>query len=69
MNPGPANEGCAIVEVFAGVQPGVGDSFDPYGGLADGDADLFKADRSGPTDGGDDPDIYMSISGNPNLQF
>jgi len=52
-----------------GVQPGVGDSFDVYSGLADGNADLFKSDSSGPTDSGDDPDIYMGVSGNPDLQF
>ena len=52
-----------------GAQPGVGDSFDVYGGLADGNVDLFKADRSGSTDGGNAPDIYMVISGNPDLSF
>jgi len=56
-------------ETYAGVQPGVGDSFDLYSGLADGNADLFKSDRSGSTDSGDAPDIYMSVSGNPDLQF
>ena len=33
---------------FAGVQPGVGDSVSRYQGWADGNPDLFKADRSGP---------------------
>ena len=56
-------------EDFAGVQPGVGDSFDVYSGLGDGNADLFKADHSGPTGSGTDPDIYMGISGNPDLSF
>ena len=56
-------------ESYAGVQPGVGDSFDIYSGLADGNADLFKSDHSGTTDSGDSPDIYMGISGNPDLQF
>ena len=56
-------------EDFAGVQPGVGDSFDVYGGLGEGNADLFKADHSGPTDSGTDPDIYKSISDNPDLSF
>ena len=51
------------------MQPGVGDSFDLYSGLADGNADLFKSDRSGPSDSGDAPDIYISVSGNPDLQF
>jgi len=56
-------------ETYAGVQPGVGDSFDIYSGLADGNADLFKSERSGPSDSGDAPDIYMGVSGNPDLQF
>ena len=54
---------------FVGVQPGVGDSFDVYGGIGDGNADLFKADRSDPMDSGSDPDIYMNVSGNPDLSF
>lgn len=51
----------------AGVQPSVGDSVDRYHGLADGNPDLFKA--SGTTKSTDDPDIYNSFSGNPDLQF
>jgi len=54
---------------FVGVQPGVGDSINRYHGLDDGNADLFKADTSSRTDSGDAPDIYMGISGNPDLQF
>ena len=54
---------------FAGVQPSVGDSVDRYQGWAEGNPDLFLADRSGPSDSGDDPDIYRGISGNPDLQF
>ena len=54
---------------FVGVQPGVGDSINRYHGLDDGNADLFKADNSGRTDAGDRPDIYMGVSGNPDLQF
>ena len=38
-------------------------------GLDDGNADLFKADNRTRTDAGDAPDIYMSVSGNPDLQF
>ena len=57
------------VDEFIGVQPGVGDSFDLYGGIGDGNGDLFKADRSGSTDSGDAPNIYMNISGNPDLSF
>ena len=56
-------------EDFAGMQPSVGDSVDRYHGLADGNPDLFKADRSGPTDTGDNPDIYRGLSGNPDLSF
>jgi hypothetical protein len=51
---------------FAGVQPSVGDSVSRYHGLAKGNPDLFKA--SGTTQSSDDPDIYMSISGNPDLE-
>ena len=54
---------------FAGVQPSVGDSVNRYQGWADGNPDLFMADRSGPRDSGDDPNIYRGISGNPDLQF
>ena len=56
-------------EDFASVQPSVGDSVDRYQGWADGNPDLFMADRGGPTDSGDDPNIYKVISGNPDLQF
>ena len=54
-------------EDFVGVQPSVGDSVDRYQGWAEGNPDLFKA--GGTTNSTDDPDIYMSISGNPDLQF
>jgi len=54
---------------FLGVQPGVGDSIDRYHGLDDGNSDLFKAHNNGLTDGGDAPDIYIGVSGNPDLQF
>jgi hypothetical protein len=56
-------------EDFAGVQPGVGDGVDRYQGWADGNPDLFNTDRSGPSDSGDDPNIYMGLSGNPDLEF
>ena len=52
---------------FVGVQPSIGDSVDRYQGWADGNPDLFKA--TGTTNTTDDPDIYTSISGNPDLQF
>ena len=54
-------------EDFTGVQPGVGDSVARYQGLAEGNPDLFKA--SGTTKSTDDPDIYMSVSGNPDLEL
>ena len=54
---------------ISGIQPGVGDSIDRYHGWADGNPDLFRADPSGTTNSGNAPDIYMSISGNPDLQF
>ena len=54
---------------FTGVQPSIGDSVDRYHGLADGNSDLFKTDRSARTESTNDPDIYMGISGNPDLQF
>ena len=56
-------------EDFAGVQPSLGDSVDRYHGWAEGNPDLFQADRSGPTDSGNDPDIYMNLNGNPDLHF
>jgi hypothetical protein len=40
-----------------------------YQGLADGNPDLFTANRGGPSDSGDDPNIYRGISGNPDLEF
>lgn len=54
---------------FAGVQPGIGDSVNRYHGLADGNGDLFKADRNGSTAGSDDPDIYSNLSGNSDLAY
>ena len=54
---------------FAGVQPSIGDSVNRYQGWAKGNPDLFMADRGGPSDSGDDPNIYRGISGNPDLEF
>lgn len=56
-------------EDFVGVQPSIGDSVDRYHGLADGNSDLFKGDGSRTTNSTGNPDIYMNISGNPDLQF
>ena len=55
-------------EDFAGVQPSIGDSVDRYHGWADGNPDLFKSDGSRSTSTGR-PDIYMNVSGNPDLSF
>lgn len=54
---------------FAGVQPGIGDSVDRYQDWDEGNPDLFKASSTGSTDGGNDPDIYMGLSENPDLHF
>ena len=56
-------------EDFTGVQPSIGDSVDRYHGLADGNSDLFKGDGSQSTKSAGRPDIYMNVSGNPDLQF
>ena len=53
---------------FSGVQPSVGDTVARYQGWADGNPDLFKADRSGQSDSGNDPNIYSNISGNPDIE-
>ena len=50
-------------EDFAGVQPGVGDSVARYQGWADGNPDLFKADRTGQNGASSDPDIYRGFAG------
>jgi hypothetical protein len=54
-------------EDFVGVQPSVGDSVNRYHGWAEGNPDLFKADRSGPNGAGSDPDIYHGFAGNSDL--
>ena len=59
----------ASAEDFAGVQPSIGDSVERYQGWADGNSDLFKADRRGPNGATSDPDIYQSQGGNPDLRF
>ncbi len=53
----------------AGVQPSIGDSVSRYHGWAEGNPDLFKADRGGPSGAVSDPDIYSGLAGNPDLQF
>jgi len=54
---------------FVGVQPSTGDSVSRYQGWDEGNADLFKADRSGMSDAGKDPDIYKGLGGNSDLEF
>ena len=54
---------------FAGAQPSIGDGVSRYQGWAEGNPDLFKADRSGSSGSTSDPDIYMDLGGNPDLQF
>ena len=63
------SSGGMVSAEYAGVQPGVGDSIDIYGSLDDGNADLFRDQPTGVTDSGDDPDIYVNLSGNADLQF
>jgi hypothetical protein len=54
---------------YTGVQPSIGDSVSRYQGWADGNPDLFKkvGTQERPSTGR--PDIYMNVSGNPDLQF
>lgn len=55
---------------FAGVRPSIGDIVSRYHGLDAGNADLYGVvDRSGPADTSQAPDIYMNVSGNPDLLF
>ena len=51
------------------LQPSIGDRFDRYQGVADGNSDLFTSDHNGLTDAGDSPNIYKGVSGNPDLSF
>jgi hypothetical protein len=53
---------------IAGVQPGVGSSFDLYYGLAEGNPSLFQTrERTG--DAGDRPNIYEGFRANPDLSY
>ncbi len=54
---------------YAGVQPSIGDSVSRYHGWDDGNPDLFKADGNQERPSTGRPDIYMNVSGNPDLQF
>ena len=57
------------VDSMSAVQPSVGDGFDRYHGLGDGNADLFKGDGSLERESTGRPDIYMNVSGNPDLRY
>jgi len=56
-------------EDFVGVQPSIGDNVSRYQGWDEGNPDLFKADGSQSRTSTGQPDIYMNVSGNPDLQF
>ena len=56
-------------DYFLGVQPSVGDSVSRYHGWAEGNPDLFKGDGSQERLSTGRPDIYMNVSGNPDLAF
>jgi hypothetical protein len=56
-------------EDFVGVQPNVGDNVSRYQGWDEGNPDLFKAEGSQSRTSTGQPDIYMNVSGNPDLQF
>ena len=57
------------VDSMAAVQPSVGDSFDRCQGLGDGNTDLFRGDGSLERESTGRPDIYMNVSGNPDLRY
>ena len=57
------------VDVMAATQPSVGDSFDRYQGIGDGNTDLFKGDGSLDRESTGRPDIYTNGAGNPDLRF
>ena len=54
---------------FVGVQPSIGDSVSRYQGWAEGNPDLFKTDGTRERASTGRPDIYMNVSGNPDLHF
>lgn len=51
-----------------GVQPGIGSSFDPYSGLAEGNRDLFQQ-RQGEGGTGDFPNVYGPLGGSPDISW
>ena len=51
------------------MQPSIGDSVERYRGFADGNPDLFKTDGTQERPSTGQPDIYMNVSGNPDLSF
>ena len=68
-NPDSSTQRMTSTEDFAGVQPSIGDSVDRYQGFADGNTDLFKGDGSQERMSTGRPDIFVNISGHPDLQF
>ena len=54
---------------FVGVQPSVGDNVYRYHGWEKNNPDLFKGDGSQTPESTGKPDIYKSLSANPDLQF
>lgn len=67
-NPDLAAQWMRAEDVTA-VQPSIGDTVEPYQGIADGNPDVCKSDRTGYTGKCEDPEIYGSVSGNPDLAF
>ena len=57
------------IEQYAGVQPGVGDSFDRYQSFGDGNTDLFKSTDVPNAAGGDRPDVYDALRANPDITW
>ena len=54
---------------FVGVQPSVGDSVYRYHGWEKNNPDLFKGDGNQTPESTGKPDIYKSLSANPDLHF
>jgi len=54
---------------FVGAQPSVGDSVYRYHGWEKNNPDLFKGDGNQTPESTGKPDIYKSLSANPDLHF
>jgi hypothetical protein len=68
-NPDSSAQRVTGSEDFAGVQPSIGDNVDRYQGFADGNTDLFEGDGRQERMSTGRPDIYINVSGNPDLRF